>query len=89
METFLDTVGAVSLIVLVLIGLAAGGLAGVVAGRNRAFYLVMGVVGAVALPFVMAALGVGAVIAGGLVVIAVIGLIGAVLLVALVRALRG
>ena len=66
MEAFLDTLGAVALIALVVVGLAAGAIAGAVAGRNRLLYLILGVVGAVALPFILAALGVTVVAAGGL-----------------------
>ncbi|MFC6641258.1 GlsB/YeaQ/YmgE family stress response membrane protein [Sulfitobacter profundi] len=64
MEAFLDTLGAVALIALVVVGLAAGAIAGAVAGRHRILYLILGVVGAVALPFILAALGVTVVAAG-------------------------
>ncbi|WPZ22263.1 GlsB/YeaQ/YmgE family stress response membrane protein [Sulfitobacter faviae] len=88
MEAFLDTLGAVALIALVVVGLAAGAIAGAVAGRNRVLYLVLGVVGAVALPFILAALGVTVVAAGGLLLLLVIAAIGAALVLALVAALR-
>lgn len=88
MEAFLDALGAVALIALVVVGLAAGAIAGAVAGRNRVMYLVLGVVGAVALPFILAALGVTVVAAGGLLVLLAIAAIGAALVLALVAALR-
>ena len=88
MEAFLDTLGAVALIALVVVGLAAGAIAGAVAGRNRILYLVLGVVGAVALPFILAALGVTVVAAGGLLLLLVVAAIGAALVLALVAALR-
>ncbi|WP_411976042.1 GlsB/YeaQ/YmgE family stress response membrane protein [Sulfitobacter faviae] len=88
MEAFLDTLGAVALIALVVVGLAAGAIAGAVAGRNRILYLVLGVVGAVALPFIFAALGVTVVAAGGLLLLLVVAAIGAALVLALVAALR-
>ena len=66
MEAFLDTLGAVALIALVVVGLVAGAIAGAVAGRNRLLYLILGVVGAVALPFVLAALGITVVAACGI-----------------------
>jgi uncharacterized membrane protein YeaQ/YmgE (transglycosylase-associated protein family) len=88
MEAFLDTLGAVALIALVVVGLAAGAIASAVAGRNRILYLILGVVGAVALPFILAALGVTVVAAGGLLLLLVVAAIGAALVLALVAALR-
>ncbi|WP_339636884.1 GlsB/YeaQ/YmgE family stress response membrane protein [uncultured Sulfitobacter sp.] len=88
MEAFLDTLGAVALIALVVVGLAAGAIAGAVAGRNRLLYLILGVVGAVALPFILAALGVTVVAAGGLLLLLVVAAVGAALVLALVAALR-
>lgn len=88
MEAFLDTLGAVALIALVAVGLAAGAIAGAVAGRNRLLYLVLGVVGAVALPFVLAALGITVIAAGGLVVLLAVAAVGAILVLAVVSALR-
>ena len=88
MEAFLDTLGAVALIALVVVGLAAGAIAGAVAGRTRLLYLILGVVGAVALPFILAALGVTVVAAGGLLLLLVVAAIGAALVLALVAALR-
>ncbi|MEX3314247.1 GlsB/YeaQ/YmgE family stress response membrane protein [Sulfitobacter sp. PS-8MA] len=88
MEAFLDALGAVALIALVVVGLAAGAIAGAVAGRNRVMYLILGVAGAVALPFILAALGVTVVAAGGLLVLLAIAAIGAALVLALVAALR-
>ncbi|SDG91819.1 GlsB/YeaQ/YmgE family stress response membrane protein [Sulfitobacter delicatus] len=88
MEAFLDTLGAVALIALVVVGLVAGAIAGAVAGRNRLLYLILGVVGAVALPFVLAALGITVVAAGGLLVLLIVAAIGATLVLALVAALK-
>mgnify|MGYP001054052846 CR=1 FL=1 len=88
MEAFLDTLGAVALIALVVVGLVAGAIAGAVAGRNRLLYLILGVVGAVALPFVLAALGITVVAAGGLLVLLIVAAIGAALVLALVAALK-
>ncbi|NUH66416.1 GlsB/YeaQ/YmgE family stress response membrane protein [Sulfitobacter sp. S0837] len=88
MEAFLDALGAVALIALVVVGLAAGAIAGAVAGRNRLMYLILGVAGAVALPFILAALGVTVVAAGGILVLLIVAAIGAALVLALVAALR-
>ncbi|MBJ3762147.1 GlsB/YeaQ/YmgE family stress response membrane protein [Maribius pontilimi] len=89
MEQVLDVIGATALILLVVIGAVAGLIAGAVAGRRKLLYLAAGIVGAVALPFVLAALGLGVLAAGGLLVIAIVALVGAVLLLAVVRALFG
>lgn len=89
MEEFFNALGAVSLTVLVLIGLVAGWLAGKVSGGNTLGYMVLGVVGAVALPFVLAALGIGVVAVGGLLVLFVVAAVGAAILVALGRMIFG
>ena len=47
MEGFLDTVGAMTLIILAIIGLVAGWIAGRLAGRNTGAYMALGVAGAV------------------------------------------
>lgn len=87
MEGFLDALGVVALVLLVGIGLLAGWLAGAVAGRRKGLYLVLGVAGAVAAPFVLAALGVGILAAGSLVAIVVVAAIGAALILVLARVL--
>ena len=89
MEGFLDALGAVALIMLVLVGLAAGYIAGKVAGRNMALYLVVGVVAAIATPFILAALGIGVLAAGGILLLMVVAAVGAVVVLALVQALFG
>ena len=89
MDTFLQVVGWGAVTILALIGLVAGLIAAVITGGNKLTYVLAGIVGAVALPFVLALLGVTAVIGAGLLAILVIGVIGAVLLVALIKALTG
>lgn len=89
MEGLLDAIGAVALTLLIAIGLASGFIAGKVAGRNMALYLVVGVVAAIATPFVLAALGIGVLAAGGVLLLLVASAIGAVVVLALVRALVG
>ncbi len=89
MESFLDAVGAISLIVLILIGLVAGWIAGQLTGRNTVGYMLLGVVGAVALPFVLAAFGIGIIAAGGLLVLLIVAAIGAIALIALGQLIFG
>ena len=89
MEGLLDALGAISLTILVLIGLVAGWIAGRAAGGNTLGYMVLGVIGAVALPVILAALGIGIIALGGLLVLFVIAAIGAALLVVLGRMIFG
>ncbi len=87
MEGFLEALGAVGLVFLVIVGLAAGWIASMVAGgRHRVRYLVVGVLAALATPFVLAAVGVGILAAGGLVAILLVAAVGALAVLAVVRA---
>jgi uncharacterized membrane protein YeaQ/YmgE (transglycosylase-associated protein family) len=89
MEGFLDALGAVSLTALVLVGLIGGLIAGWLTGRNTVLYVIVGVVGAIALPFLLAAIGIGVVAAGGLLLLLVVSAIGALALIAVYRLLFG
>ncbi len=89
MEGLLDTIGGVALVLLAIIGLAAGFIAGKIAGRHMALYLIVGVVAAIATPFVLAALGIGVLAAGGLLLLLVVAALGALVVLLLVRALLG
>lgn len=89
MEGFLEGLGTVALVILVIVGALAGWIASKVAGGRTALYVIVGIVAAVATPFVLAAVGLGALAAGGLLVVLVMGLIGAVIVLILVRALFG
>ena len=89
MDTFLQVVGWGAVAILAVIGLVAGLVAAAITDGNRLVYVLAGVVGAVALPFVLALLGVTAAIGAGLLAILAIGAIGAVLLVALIKAMTG
>ncbi|SFE23378.1 GlsB/YeaQ/YmgE family stress response membrane protein [Roseivivax sediminis] len=89
MEALLDAIGVVALVLLVLIGLAAGYLAGRIAGRNMPLYLAIGVIAAVATPFILAAVGIGVLAAGGLLLLMVVAAVGAIVVLAIVRALTG
>lgn len=87
MEGFLDALGATALVLLVIVGALAGAIAGKIAGKRMPLYVVVGIVAAVATPFVLAALGIGILAAGGLLVILVVALIGAAVVLAIVRAI--
>lgn len=85
MEGFFDVLGAVALLVLVAIGALSGVIAGRIAGGRTPLYVVVGIMAAVATPFVLAALGVGLLAAGGIALLALTALAGAVLVLAIVR----
>ena len=88
MESFMDALGAVGLFVLIVIGVVAGLIASALSGgRNKLVFIVIGVLAAVALPFLLAALGIGIVVAGGLLAILVLGAVGAIAVVLIARAL--
>ena len=89
MEQILDVIGATALVLLIVIGAAVGLIAGQIAGRRKLLYFAVGVAGAVALPFILAALGLGVLAASGLLVLGLVALVGALLLLALVRAVTG
>ncbi|WP_425051742.1 GlsB/YeaQ/YmgE family stress response membrane protein [Psychromarinibacter sp. S121] len=78
MEGVLGAMGVMALVIMAVIGLLAGWIAGTVAGRNRGMYMLLGVVGACAAPFLFAALGIGLLAAWGVFAIIVFALIGSV-----------
>jgi hypothetical protein len=88
MEAFFDVVGVAALIFLILVGAAAGYIASRLAMGSTALYVTVGVVAAVAAPFVLVALGVTALAAGGVILILAVGAAFAVLVLAIVAALR-
>ena len=85
MDTFLQALGIGTLALLAVIGLIVGVIAGALLGRRKLVYGIAGAVGAVVLPFVLAALGVTVLAGASLLVVAVVGLVGALILLALVR----
>lgn len=89
MEGFLDALGTISLTVLVVIGLVAGWIAGRVTGRNTVGYMLLGVAGAVALPFVLVALGIGVLALGGVLLVFMVAAVGALVLIVIGRAIFG
>ena len=89
MGDFFAGLGIAALSILALVGLAIGWLAGALTGRGKLLYAVIGAVAAVATPFVLAALGVTVLAAGGVLLVLVVGAVGAAVVVALVRAVSG
>jgi uncharacterized membrane protein YeaQ/YmgE (transglycosylase-associated protein family) len=86
MEEFFQALGIIGLVIL----LAVGALAGVIAaqvqgGRNMGRNIVIGVVGALLLPFIVALVAAGVLAAGGLLLILFLAVIGAVAVLAIAR----
>ncbi|TQS71814.1 GlsB/YeaQ/YmgE family stress response membrane protein [Rhodobacteraceae bacterium] len=88
MEDLFSALSGIVLFVLIVIGALAGFLASVVTGgRHRLGYILIGIVGAVATPFIIAALGLGALAAGGILAVLVAALVGAVIVLAIGKAI--
>lgn len=83
MEELLNALGTVAIILIAVIGLLAGWIAGTIAGRDKGLYMALGVVGAFVTPFLIAALGLGVLAASGIVAILAVALIGAGIVLAL------
>jgi len=86
MEAFLEAIGYVGLILLALTGLLAGLIATRVSGGGHSIRnMVVGVIGALAVPLVLTGLGVGILVAGGLVAMLMAALVGAVFVLLIAR----
>ena len=87
MEAFLQAVGVIGLVFLVVVGALAGYLASQVQGRRHmARNVAIGVAGALALPLLLALVGAGLIAAGGLALVLVAAMVGAVVVLAIVKA---
>jgi|SRR6056297_1963899 len=87
MEGVLEALGTVTVILLLAIGLLSGWIASRIAGRRRGLYMVLGVAGALAMPVLLAVLGLGVLAAYGAAAILVASLLGAVIVLVVARAL--
>jgi len=86
MEEVLQGVSAVIFVLLAVIGLLAGWFASVVAGgRHRGRYMAIGLIAALAMPFVAAAVGLTALAAWGVLAIIFVSLIGAVIVLVIAK----
>ena len=86
MEEFFQALGTIGLIVLLVVGVLAGLIASTVeGGRHKGRNIVIGVVGALLLPFMMALIAAGALAAGGLLLIFFLALMGAVAVLLIAR----
>ncbi|WP_179378041.1 GlsB/YeaQ/YmgE family stress response membrane protein [Jannaschia marina] len=87
MEEVAQGIGVAALVVRALAGAGIGALIGKLSGRRASVYAAIGLVAAIATPFLLMALGVTVLAAGGLFLVALVGVVGAAVVVALVRAL--
>jgi uncharacterized membrane protein YeaQ/YmgE (transglycosylase-associated protein family) len=79
MEEFLQALGTVGFVILLVAGVLAGLIASMLeGGRNKPRNIAIGVIGALLLPFVAAVAAAGALAAGGLLLIVFLALVGAV-----------
>jgi uncharacterized membrane protein YeaQ/YmgE (transglycosylase-associated protein family) len=78
MEAFLEALGVIGLIFLLVVGVLAGLIASMVeGGRNKGRNIAIGVIGALLVPFLVTLVAAGALAAGGLVLILFLALVGA------------
>lgn len=80
MEQFFQALGTVGFLILLAAGVIAGLIASMLqGGRNKPRNVAIGVVGALLLPFLVALAAAGALAAGGLMLIVILALVGAVM----------
>ncbi|EPX86323.1 hypothetical protein ruthe_01137 [Rubellimicrobium thermophilum DSM 16684] len=88
MENVLGTLGWIMILLLAAVGLLAGWIASRIAGgRNTPLYLLVGVVAAVAAPFVLAALGLTALVGTAVIAVLLVALVFAIVVLVVVRAI--
>ena len=89
MEAFLEGLGTVAFVLLVIVGALAGLIASRIAGGGTLLYMVVGIVAAVLTPFILAAVGLSVLALGGIFLLLVAGMIGALIVLAIVQAITG
>ncbi len=86
METFFEAIGYIGLAMLAGTGLLAGLIATRVSGGGHLVRnMIVGMIGALAVPVVLTGLGVGIIVAGGLVAMLMAALVGAVFVLLIAR----
>ena len=90
MDALLNALGTIGTVFLLVVGVLAGLIASLVdGGRHKGRYVAIGVVGALALPFLVTLLATGALAAGGLALILVTSLVGAIAVLVIARLIFG
>ena len=88
MEEFFQALGMIGAVFLLVTGTLAGMIASAVeGGRNKGRNIAIGVVGALLMPFVVALFAAGTLTAGGLLLILLLALVGAVAVLLIARLL--
>jgi len=86
MQDFFQAIGAIGVFFLVATGLLAGAIASSLSGgKHRARYIAIGVAGALLMPVILTALGVGLLAAGGVIAILGAALVGAVVILVIAK----
>jgi uncharacterized membrane protein YeaQ/YmgE (transglycosylase-associated protein family) len=79
MEEFFQALGVIGLVVLLVVGVLAGAIASrLQGGHNTPRNIIIGVVGALLLPVIVAVLAAGVLAAGGLLLILLLAAMGAI-----------
>jgi uncharacterized membrane protein YeaQ/YmgE (transglycosylase-associated protein family) len=89
MEEFLQALGVMGLVFLVIVGALAGVIAAQLEGGNTGRNILIGIVGALLLPVIVAVLAAGMLAAGGLLLILFLAAIGAVAVLVIARLIAG
>lgn len=89
MEEFFQALGMMGLAFLVIIGVLAGVIAAQLEGGNTGRNIVIGVVGALLLPVIVAVIAAGMLAAGGLLLILFLAAIGAIAVLVIARLIAG
>ena len=86
MDTFIEGLGVVGIIFLLVVGVLAGLIASMAeGGRHKGRNIAIGVVGALLLPSIVALAAAGVIAAGGLLLILFLALMGAVVVLVIAR----
>ncbi|MEY8841857.1 GlsB/YeaQ/YmgE family stress response membrane protein [Cribrihabitans sp. XS_ASV171] len=86
MEGFFDVAGTLALIIMALVGAGVGWLVGKTSRGRTALYVLIGVLAAVSAPFLLAALGLSVVAAGGILLLVIMSAVVALIIVGIARA---
>ncbi len=87
MEGFFDVVGTLALIIMAIVGAGVGWAVGKTSRGSTALYVLIGVLAAVSAPFLLAALGLSVVAAGGILLLVIMSAVVALIIVGIARAI--
>ncbi|MFC3614638.1 GlsB/YeaQ/YmgE family stress response membrane protein [Lutimaribacter marinistellae] len=87
MEAFFDVVGVLALIIMALVGAGVGWIVGKTSRGSTGLYMLIGVLAAVSAPFLLAALGLSVVAAGGVILLVIMSGVVALIILGIARAI--